>query len=93
MDCDAAWSNLGRRVAPVSAAQMESFIDEIKLTGLTQLAFSMAIVPVLHMVAHGVFGRLAKSLSEAQRVAATHHLVAFTFGIVGTPFAFAELAG
>ena len=93
MNCDAVWSNLGRGVAPDSAAQMESFIDEIKLTGLTQLAFSMAIVPVLHMVAHGVFGRLAKSLSEAQRVAAAHHLVAFTFGIVGTPFAFAATRG
>ena len=93
MDCDAAWSNLGRRVAPDSAAQMESFIDEIKLTGLTQLAFSMVIAPVLHMVAHGVFGRLAKSLSEAQRVAAAHHLVAFTFGIVCTPFAFAATRG
>ena len=87
MECDAAWSNLGRRAAPVSAALMESVIDEFKLAGLTQLTFLMAIVPVLHAVAHGVFGRLAKSLREAQRVAAAHHLVEFIFGIVGTPVA------
>lgn len=64
-------------------------MDEIKLTGLTQLTILMAIVPVLHAVAHGVFGRLAKSLREAQRVVAAHHLVEFIFGIVGTPVAFA----
>ena len=87
MECNTAWSNLGRRAAPVSAAQMESVIDEIKLTGLTQLTILMAIVPVLQAVAHGGFGRLAKSLREAQRVAAAHHLVEFTFGIVGTPVA------
>ena len=51
MECNTAWSNLGRRAAPVSAAQMESVIDEIKLAGLTQLTFLMAIVPVLHAVA------------------------------------------
>ena len=89
MECNTAWSNLGRRAAPVSAAQMESVIDEIKLTGLTQLTILMAIVPVLQAVAHGGFGRLAKSLREAQRVAAAHHLVEFIFGIVGTPVAFA----
>ena len=89
MECNTAWSNLGRRAAPVSAAQMESVIDEIKLTGLTQLTIIMAIVPVLQAVAHGGFGRLAKSLREAQRVAAAHHLVEFIFGIVGTPVAFA----
>ena len=93
MECNTAWSNLGRRAAPVSAAQMELVIDEIKLTGLTQLTILMAIVPVLQAVAHGGFGRLAKSLREAQRVAAAHHLVAFTFGIVGTPFAFAATRG
>ena len=89
MECNPAWSNLGRRAAPVSAAQIESVIDEIKLAGLTQLTFLMAIVPVLHAVAHGGFGRLAKSLREAQRVTAAHHLVEFIFGIVGTPIAFA----
>ena len=53
MECNTAWSNLGRRAAPVSAAQMESVIDETKLAGLTQLTVLMATVPVLHAVAHG----------------------------------------
>ena len=89
MECNLAWSNLGRRAAPVAAAQMDTVVDEIKLVGLTELIILMAIVPVLHMVAHGLFRRLAKSLGEAQRVAAAHHLVELIFGAIGTPIAFA----
>ena len=44
---------------------MDSVVDEIKLMGFTELIILMAIVPMLHMAAHGLFGRLAKSLSEA----------------------------
>ena len=89
MECNLAWSNLGRRAAPVAAAQMDLVVDEIKLSGLTELIILMAIVPVLHMVAHGLFRRFAKSLGEAQRVAAAHHLVELILGTVGTPVAFA----
>ena len=49
MECNLAWSNLGRRAAPVAAAQMDTVVDEIKLVGLTELIILMAIVPVLHM--------------------------------------------
>ena len=93
MECNLAWSNFGRRAPPVAAAQMDSVVDEIKLMGFTELIILMAIVPVLHMAAHGLFGRLAKSLSEAQRVAAAHHLVELIFGTVGTPIAFAATRG
>jgi len=89
MECNVAWSNLGRRAAPVAAAQMDTVVDEIKLLALTELVILMAIVPVLHMVAHGLFRRLAKSLGEAQRVAAAHHLVELIFGTIGTSIAFA----
>eukprot|EP00964_Phaeocystis_antarctica_P139611 scaffold104392_cov74-Phaeocystis_antarctica.AAC.1 len=89
MECNVAWTNLGRRAAPVAAAQMDTVVDEIQLLALTELVILMAIVPVLHMVAHGLFRRLAKSLGEAQRVAAAHHLVELIFGAIGTPIAFA----
>ena len=92
MNCTMSFDHLGTTVVtdadPRTQHMMVGTLTGLKERGLISVSVAVAVLPILHMLAHIAVRTCSKgnySISEDQRVVASHHVVEFILGLVMFP--------